>query len=256
MRPVSVSDVCEVLAGLGAEFRPTAHRTAGHVTGFARPEFAGEGDIAWMRGQPGACGATLVVSDRDVEPAHGSQIIVVHPRPREMLAGIIQTVWRAEALERPLIVRHAATVHPTGQIGVEGLNLLHDREFPAVGGVKVGGNGRACRIDAFATIARGTIVDTRIDAGACIGAHANIGHDAWVGEDAIVVAHASLAGWVKVGKRARIYQGALVKNGVTIGDGAIIGMGAVVLEDVPAGETWAGNPARRIRPQFAQGAGI
>jgi acetyltransferase-like isoleucine patch superfamily enzyme len=32
-----------------------------------------------------------------------------------------------------------------------------------------------------------------------------------------------------------------------IGAGAVIGMGSVVLHDVPAGEVWAGVPARRIR---------
>jgi len=33
---------------------------------------------------------------------------------------------------------------------------------------------------------------------------------------------------------------------LTIGRGAVIGANAVVLESVPAGETWAGNPARCI----------
>lgn len=35
--------------------------------------------------------------------------------------------------------------------------------------------------------------------------------------------------------------------GVTIGAGALIGAGSLVLGDVPAGEVWAGNPARFIR---------
>ena len=34
---------------------------------------------------------------------------------------------------------------------------------------------------------------------------------------------------------------------VQVGDDARIGMGAVVVTDVPAGEVWAGNPARPIR---------
>jgi acetyltransferase-like isoleucine patch superfamily enzyme len=42
-------------------------------------------------------------------------------------------------------------------------------------------------------------------------------------------------------------MGATIKPHVTIGDGARIGQGAAVVRDVPAGETWVGVPARRIR---------
>ncbi len=40
--------------------------------------------------------------------------------------------------------------------------------------------------------------------------------------------------------------GTIVVDGVTIHGGAVIGAGAVVTKDVPAGEIWAGNPARKI----------
>jgi Hexapeptide repeat of succinyl-transferase len=39
---------------------------------------------------------------------------------------------------------------------------------------------------------------------------------------------------------------ALVLKGVKIGEGAVIGAGAIVAKDIPAGEVWAGNPAKRI----------
>jgi acetyltransferase-like isoleucine patch superfamily enzyme len=48
-------------------------------------------------------------------------------------------------------------------------------------------------------------------------------------------------------KGARICAGAIIMPGVTIGEKAIIGAGAIVLTDVPAGQIWVGNPARRIR---------
>jgi len=35
--------------------------------------------------------------------------------------------------------------------------------------------------------------------------------------------------------------------GVTIGTGAVVGAGSVVTKNVPAGEIWAGNPARFMR---------
>lgn len=43
-----------------------------------------------------------------------------------------------------------------------------------------------------------------------------------------------------------IGMGAMIGPGVRIGKGATIGFGAVVTKDVPAGETWVGNPARAI----------
>ena len=49
-----------------------------------------------------------------------------------------------------------------------------------------------------------------------------------------------------IGDDVWIGAGALILPGVTVGDGAIVGAGAVVTKDVPAGETYAGVPARSI----------
>ncbi len=54
---------------------------------------------------------------------------------------------------------------------------------------------------------------------------------------------------VKVGNGALIGGGSIVQPGCTIGDGAVIGSRAVVPKwtEVPAGEVWAGIPARFIK---------
>lgn len=39
----------------------------------------------------------------------------------------------------------------------------------------------------------------------------------------------------------------IILKGVTIGPRAIVGAGSVVTHSIPADETWAGNPAKRIR---------
>lgn len=51
---------------------------------------------------------------------------------------------------------------------------------------------------------------------------------------------------VKIGKNVWIGCHVTVLPGVSIGDHAVIGAGAVVTKNVPAGETWAGVPAKKI----------
>ncbi len=50
-----------------------------------------------------------------------------------------------------------------------------------------------------------------------------------------------------IGNNASIGSNATILGNVTIGSGAIIGSGSVVTKDVPPGQIWAGNPAKRIK---------
>ncbi len=50
-----------------------------------------------------------------------------------------------------------------------------------------------------------------------------------------------------VGRNVSIGSNATILGGVSIGDGALIGAGSVVTKDVPPGEIWAGNPAKRLK---------
>ena len=50
-----------------------------------------------------------------------------------------------------------------------------------------------------------------------------------------------------VRRRASLGSSVTVICGVEIGEGAMVGAGSVVTKPVPAGELWAGNPARFIR---------
>lgn len=48
-------------------------------------------------------------------------------------------------------------------------------------------------------------------------------------------------------KGASIGAGSTILPGLTIGENAFIGAGSVVTKDVPAGEIWVGNPARKVK---------
>lgn len=51
----------------------------------------------------------------------------------------------------------------------------------------------------------------------------------------------------RVRKGASIGSNTTILGGITIGEGAMIGAGSVVTKDIPAGEIWAGNPARQLK---------
>jgi maltose O-acetyltransferase len=51
---------------------------------------------------------------------------------------------------------------------------------------------------------------------------------------------------VRVGRYAFVGAGAMLLPGSELGDGSILGAGSILRSRVPAGEIWAGNPARRI----------
>lgn len=86
-----------------------------------------------------------------------------------------------------------------------------------------------------------------------IGRYVNVNLNCTLGHDSTILPYANLSpsvnisGNVVIEKGADIGTGAVILPHVRIGEGAIIGAGAVVNKDVPAGETWVGVPARKIK---------
>jgi acetyltransferase-like isoleucine patch superfamily enzyme len=51
---------------------------------------------------------------------------------------------------------------------------------------------------------------------------------------------------INIGNNVFIGANTIVLKGVDIGDNAVIGAGSIVTKNIPAGEIWAGNPAKPV----------
>jgi sugar O-acyltransferase (sialic acid O-acetyltransferase NeuD family) len=125
-------------------------------------------------------------------------------------------------------------------IGCSGINVLHPRS--SVSG--------SATISEGVFIAAGGIVGPRASIGnaAIINHGAVVDHDCVVGMSAHIGPNSTLGGNVRVGCRVLLGSGSNVLPGIHIGDDATVGAGAVVVENVPAGVTVVGVPARRVSP--------
>ena len=106
--------------------------------------------------------------------------------------------------------------------------------------------GERVRLGLGVVLCPGAIASADITLGdfVMLNLHVTIGHDASVGAWSTLSAHCDVTGRVQVGDRVFMGSCVSVIPGKTIGSRAILGAGAVIINDIPAGATAFGNPAR------------
>lgn len=96
--------------------------------------------------------------------------------------------------------------------------------------------GKNSSVNALAKIGQGVILNTS----------SVIEHECEIGDFSHIAPSATLAGNVKVGNSSFVGANSVCKQNISIGSNCILGSGSNLIKDLPDGEIWAGNPAKKI----------
>jgi UDP-3-O-[3-hydroxymyristoyl] glucosamine N-acyltransferase len=102
-------------------------------------------------------------------------------------------------------------------------------------------------LGANSTIDRGLFDDTVIGEASHIDNLCHIGHNCRIGRNFAAAAFLGVSGSSEIGDNVQFGGRVGLKDHIRIGTGARVAAGAGVLSDIPAGETWAGYPAKPLR---------
>lgn len=99
-------------------------------------------------------------------------------------------------------------------------------------------------IGANSCVDRGFLGDTVIGEGTKIDNLVQVAHNVRIGRYCVLAAHTGISGSVTIGDGCQLGGRVGIADHVTIGPGVRLAAASGVAGDVPAGETWAGYPAR------------
>ena len=136
----------------------------------------------------------------------------------------------------------------TAKLGNDGFGYEPDENgnlvfFPHFMGVKIGKN---VKIGSYVCIDRGNLKDTVISDGVKIDNLVHVAHNVMIGKNTLVVAGVVICGSVEIGENCFIGAKSVIREHIKIGNNVTIGMGSVVTKNIPDGEVWAGNPAKKM----------
>lgn len=115
--------------------------------------------------------------------------------------------------------------------------------FPQIGRLIIGDD---VEIGANTCIDRGALSDTVIGDHTKINNLCHIAHNNVIGRNVTITGCVNVSGSNVIDDNVWVAPNASIRGYVHLGEKCVVGMGAVVTKDVPAGETWVGNPAHKM----------
>jgi sugar O-acyltransferase (sialic acid O-acetyltransferase NeuD family) len=111
--------------------------------------------------------------------------------------------------------------------------------------------GDEVEIDLGSIVCPGAIITSNVNIGrgVIINIGATVGHDCYIHDWVTVSPGANISGRCNVYEASYVGTNSAIREGVSVGRAAVLGMGAILTKDIPDGDTWVGNPARKLTPK-------
>ena len=147
-----------------------------------------------------------------------------------------------------VIMGHNCVIKAGAILGGAGFGYEKDENgnkyrFPQIGQLIM---GDYVEVGANTCIDRGALADTVIGDYTKINNLCHIAHNNKIGRNVIITGCVNVSGSNVIDDNVWLAPNSSIRGWVHIGEGATVGMAAVVTKNIPAHETWVGNPARKL----------
>ncbi len=170
-------------------------------------------------------------------------------------------LWPGVVVRERCMIGARCILHSNVVIGADGFGYRPSRDparpglvkIPHIGTVRIGDD---VEIGAGTCVDRGKFSATEIGQGTKIDNQCQIAHNCRIGRFCVLAGQTGLAGSVILDDGVVVGGRVAIRDHVRIGSGVRLAACSAVMDDVPAGETWGGYPAREAKVALREHAAM